>query len=269
MRTFYLYSPLALQTFIWPITRPLFRFFLRLEINGIERLKELKQSLWANACPNALVARSRGIIFAVNHSSELDPILVPASLPFLSPLMPMFYTSREQEFYKTCGWRQIFYGGWFFKLWGAHPVRAGRQNYEESLSTHIEVLSRGKSICIFPEGRTTQDGTIGKEAHGGVAYLAWRTGAPVVPVRIKGVFKLTLCEFLVRKRAVEVVFGKPFFPVDLFPYTNHLRSQHICVERSPRDISPSPSPSPSPLFSPPLAEIKTAANRVLDTIRQL
>lgn len=236
MRTFYLYSPLALQTFIWPITRPLFRFFIRLEIHGIENLEKL-----AFTDGRRQMLKNR-IIFAVNHSSELDPILVPASLPFLSPFMPFFYTSRESAFYKTSGWRQFFYGGFFFKLWGAHPVRAGRQNYEESLATHIDILDKGRSVCIFPEGRTTQDGNIGREAHGGVAYLSWRTGALVVPVRIKGVFKMTLRDFLCRKRWVSVTFGAPLLPSELFTVTDE---------------------------APSLDGVKSAANRVLEAIRGL
>jgi 1-acyl-sn-glycerol-3-phosphate acyltransferase len=227
MNRFFYLSPLILQTAIWPIVRPLFRFFLRLGIKGTANLQR--------------ITYTQGTVFAVNHSSELDAILVPSSLPFFSPLMPMFYTSREQAFYKTSGWRQFFYGGFLFKLWGSHPVRSGKQNYEESLKTHIEILSNGKSVCIFPEGRKTKDGDIGREARGGVAYLAYRTGAPVMPVRIKAVFKMTFREFLFRKRAVEVIFGTPLFTAALFPKT----------------------------APPSLDEIKSAAHRILGAIQQL
>jgi 1-acyl-sn-glycerol-3-phosphate acyltransferase len=250
MNRFFYLSPLILQTAIWPIVRPLFRFFLHLEILGLENLKKVVNTYGREQMP------PNGVIFAVNHSSELDPILVPASLPFLSLLMPFFYTSREQTFYKTSGWRQFFYGGFLFKLWGSHPVRTGKQNYEESLATHIEILNRGRSVCIFPEGRKTKDGDIGREAHGGVAYLAYRARAPVMPVRIKGVFKMTLREFLLRKRNAEVIFGAPLSPTELF-YTNDTQPQDICVGGLLQNMPPS------------LAEIKTAAHRVLGAIQQL
>jgi 1-acyl-sn-glycerol-3-phosphate acyltransferase len=139
MKKFYLISPLILQTCLWPFTRFIFWFFGRWEIKGLENLQGLEHK--------------NGLIFAANHSSELDCILIPASLPFLSNLMPMFYTSREREFYKTSGWRQIFYGGFFFKIWGANPLNSGKKNYELSLINHIEILKCGKSICIFPEGK--------------------------------------------------------------------------------------------------------------------
>lgn len=240
MNKFFYLSPFILQTAVWPIVRPLFRFFLYLKIVGLENVP-MAFAYGRTQMPYSQGTRINEIIFAVNHSSELDPILVPVSLPFLSPIMPMFYTSREQAFYKTSGWRQFFYGGFFFKLWGSHPVNTGRQNYKESLKTHIEILNNGRSVCIFPEGRKTRDGSVGAEAHGGVAYLSYRTGAPVVPVRIKGVFKMSLGDFLFRKRAVEVVFGRPFSSSDLFPKS----------------------------APPSFEEIKTAVRRVIEAIQKL
>ncbi|TSC57874.1 MAG: 1-acyl-sn-glycerol-3-phosphate acyltransferase [Parcubacteria group bacterium Greene0416_79] len=204
------------------MVRPLFRFFLRLEIRGLTHLTLFSKTIHVSTIANRAYTYDRryvptsGVIFAVNHSSELDAILLPASLPFLSPLMPMFYTSRGRGFYKTSGWRQRLYGGFIFKLWGSHLVQSGTRDYERSLNTHLELLRGGKSVCIFPEGRKTRDGTVGGEAHGGVAHLSYRTGAPVVPVRIKGVFRLTLAEFFLRRRTVEVIFGEPLSSAELF-----------------------------------------------------
>lgn len=200
MNRFYLISPLVLQTLIWPITRPILRFFLHLNIRGQENLESLD--------------RSRGIVFACNHSSELDPIIVPASLPFLSPLMPMFYTSREQKFYQNSGWRRLFYGGLFFAIWGSHRLQSGKHDYAESLKTHIKILGCGKSLLIFPEGRKTRDGNL-QEGHGGVAFLAIQLGTPVVPVRIAGHFRLSFLDFLLRRRRVQITFGTPLRGSDL------------------------------------------------------
>ncbi len=263
LNSFFRVSPLILQTAIWPIVRPLFWFFLRLEIHGLDNLllytnyKRPRDICVGDSKQRTEDCGKCGVIFAVNHSSELDPILVPASLPFLSPLMPFFYTSREQSFYKTSSWRQFFYGGFLFTLWGSHSLHSGTRNYEESLATHIRLLEDGKSVCIFPEGRKTKDGSVGAIAHGGVAYLSFRTHAPVIPVRIKGVFQLTAREFLLRRRSVSVVFGQPLSPADLF-YTNYKRSRDICVGDFLQNVSP-----------PSLAEIKAAAQRVLGEIQRL
>src|SRR3989344_1083143 len=200
MNWFYYLSPWILQTLIWVPTRLFFLFFGHLEIRGLENLRDLK----------------KGVIFAVNHSGELDAIIVPASLPFLSRLMPMFYTSRERSFYKNCGWRQIFYGGLLFKLWGAHPVKVGLMNYELSLQTHIKIINHGNTVLIFPEGSATKDGNL-KKGKGGVTYLSHITKTPIVPIYIKGVFKLNIREWFFRRRRIRITFGKPIVPAELFP----------------------------------------------------
>jgi 1-acyl-sn-glycerol-3-phosphate acyltransferase len=192
---FYRLYPFVLQNLIWVPTRLIFKFFLRWEVTGLDNVIKLLP----------------GVIFASNHSSELDPFFVPAALPFLSRHSPVFYTSREKDFYRNSGWRQAFYGGLFFKLWGAYPVTVGLRDFEKSLADHLVILKNGGSLNIFPEGRKTRDGSIGP-AKGGVAYLAAITGRPVVPVLISGVFRLTGKEFWFRRRRVVVRFGKPIWP---------------------------------------------------------
>lgn len=199
-RLFYI-SPLILQTAIWPATRVILRFFLHLKIIGLENLNSLKN-------------KNRGIIFACNHTSELDVIMIPASLPFLSPFMPLFYVSRPTAFYKKSGWRKIFYGGLIFKLWGAYPAHSGFKDYEKSLAEHIPILNAGKSLIIFPEGKRSSDGTIG-EARGGVAFLSKTLNLPVVPVRIGGIRQTFLSDFFLQKRRAVVNFGRPIYPADL------------------------------------------------------
>ena len=199
MRKIYFLPPFILQTSIWFITYFLSRIvFLSLKVKGLENLKDLK----------------RGVIFAVNHTGELDAILIPASLPFLSHLMPMFYTSREKSFYVRSGWRQNIYGGLFFNAWGAYKVYVGQNDYEVALQNHIKILEDGGSICIFPEGNSTRDGKIHR-AKGGVAFLSHRTGKPIVPVSIKGLFGLSSKTFFTGKHKTTLRFGKPFYPKDI------------------------------------------------------
>ena len=46
--------------------------------------------------------------------------------------------------------------------------------------------------------------------------MAYRTKSPVVPVRIRGLYKPhTQRDFLGRKK-IEVIFGQPIYPNDLF-----------------------------------------------------
>lgn len=134
---------------------------------------------------------------------------MPAALPFWSRRLPVFYVSRPRAFYKNSGWRQRIYGGLLFKLWGAHPAIAGAHDYEQTLATHIHIVERGGSVLIFPEGKRSSNGEMGTEAHGGVAYLAARTGCPIVPVHIRGAYGITLTSFLLRRRRISLTFGVP------------------------------------------------------------
>lgn len=182
---------LVLQTVVWPPTRLFLGFFTRFEVRGLEHLPK------------------RGpVVFAANHASELDPILVPAALPFLSPLLPIIYVAKRREFYEKSGPASLIYGGFFFKLWGAYPVREGLQNYALSLSFHIAALEKGKSLLIFPEGGITPDGSIGR-AHGGVAYLAWESKAPVIPIAISSTHKFSWRDMFLRRRKLSVTFLPP------------------------------------------------------------
>ena len=158
-------------------------FFGHLEVKGLENLKEIR----GNA------------ILACNHASELDPILPPISLPFLSHFSPMFYASREKKFYGGCGWRQHLYGGNFFKAWGSYQVLVGLHDYEKALANQIRIVNNGGTMCYFPEGRTTPNGEI-QPAKGGVVYLAYVTKVPIIPVRLDGTFRLSAKDFFLEKK---------------------------------------------------------------------
>jgi len=204
--------PLILQTLIWVPTRVLLKLFLRLDIRGSGHLLGL----------------AKPAIFAVNHSSEWDPILVPASLPLFSPLSPMFYTSRERKFYDKEGLHSIFYGGTFFRAWGAYPVGVGIKDYGRSLQTHIEILHKKRgSLCIFPEGEKSPDGNL-LPAKGGVAYLSKHTDAPIIPVAISGIFGMRKKDFFLMKRQVTVTFGEPVYAKDIF--NNNKPETEACKE---------------------------------------
>src|SRR3989344_4678141 len=205
LKKLYFFPPIFLQVFIWLAARFTFAIFWRLEIRGAEKTESL----------------SRGVIFASNHSGEFDAILMRAGLSFVSHHSPMFYTSREPAFYNLgrFGWRHYIYGGVFFNAMGAYPVYVGLHNYEKSLKNHIEILDDRGSLCIFPEGRSSRgDGLL--PGKGGVAYLAYKTGMPVVPVGISGLYNMNARDFFFGRRKVVISYGEPLFVRDLFadPY---------------------------------------------------
>jgi len=210
MGNLYFIPPLILQTAIWPITWALFHFFLHFKIYGLENFDHLPS----------------GVIFASNHISEWDVILIPASLPFLSHFMPMFYVASEDKEFKHSrfGWRKYLYGGLFFNAWGAYPVIKGQRNYDVALETHIQLLQQKQSLSIFPEGGINSHGSE-RAIRGGAAFLAHKTSTPIIPVSISGIEKITVGDFILRKRHVSICFGKP------------LRSQNILTDSKNIDIA--------------------------------
>lgn len=191
--------PFLLQNFVWPVVRPLLLIFARFEIRGLEHLKALRGP----------------IIFAGNHMGEVDVVLVPAALPFLSRFSPIFYVAKQREFYEKKGMVALLYGGAFFKLWGAYPVREGLKNYASSLGTHLEILNKKRSLLIFPEGGVSPDGTI-RPAHGGVAFLSRAAGAPIIPVAIKSTKNFSWRGFFAGRFRFSITFGAPIRPENLF-----------------------------------------------------
>lgn len=154
------------------------------------------------------------VIFAVNHTSLLDPIIVRAALPILSKGAPMFYVARPRKTYSWTGWRSLLFSDSFFLAWGAYPVHSGEKNYEHSLREFFPLAQRKGSICIFPTGFWRRD-DLPKEARGGVVYLSHKTKRPIVPVHITRIGHIPRSFFLSRGARLLVSFGKPIFPHEL------------------------------------------------------
>lgn len=200
MKKWYFISPLLLQKLIWVPTRLILEIFGYIKISGMENLKHVKSN----------------VIFICNHTSEFDVFMIPGSLGFFSRFSPIFYTSLENKYYVNAGWRKPFYGGAFFKAWGAYPVRRGLNNYEQSLAHQVRVIRDGGNLCFYPEGKITPDGKI-QPGKGGVAYLAAVTGVPVVPVYESGAYKLSPMSLFLGECKLTITFGKPIYlkpPVD-------------------------------------------------------
>jgi 1-acyl-sn-glycerol-3-phosphate acyltransferase len=71
------------------------------------------------------------------------------------------------------------------------------------------IREKGYSFLIFPEGTRSWDGKLQPFRRGGF-FLALESGAPIVPVSIRGTFALMpRGKWLVRKGSVRIVFHEP------------------------------------------------------------
>lgn len=134
------------------------------------------------------VPRSGGLIVASNHISYLDPPVLGVACP-----RRISYMAKRNLF-------SIPVLGPFITAAGAYPVDRTK-SAAAAIKRSVEVLRRGETIGIFPEGTRNLRGTA--EVREGVALLASLAKVPVVPACILGTREAKrLC-------AVRVAFGPP------------------------------------------------------------
>jgi len=109
-------------------------------------------------------------ILMINHIAFVDPIVVLGNLP--RNVVPL----AKAEASKIPIW------GIFPSLWGVIPVHRGELD-REALMQALAVLAAGETILVAPEG--TRHSAI-HDVKEGVAYLAYKSGAPIVPVAVEG-----------------------------------------------------------------------------------
>ncbi len=94
---------------------------------------------------------------------------------------------------------------------GAFPVHREAAD-RESLRRAQQVLEAGEVLILFPEGER-RSGPVVEDLHDGVAFLAARTGATVVPVGIGGSASvMPKGTRLPRPRHIHVIVGRPIPP---------------------------------------------------------
>ncbi|MDR8410071.1 1-acyl-sn-glycerol-3-phosphate acyltransferase [Nonomuraea sp. 3-1Str] len=127
----------------------------------------------------AHVPRTGPAILAANHLSVLDSFLLPALLP-----RPVTFVAKNEYFSGNP------VSGWFMRLGGSLPIdRDSAHAAQAMLDAATEVLERGELFGIHPEGTRSPDGRLYRGKIG-VAWLALRTGAPVLPVALSGTEKV-------------------------------------------------------------------------------
>jgi len=119
------------------------------------------------------------VIFAANHLSFADEFFTP-----LAARRQVHYFAKA-EYFNTPGIRGRLMAAFFYGM-GQVPVERGSTRSAAAvIDIGVDVLRSGKALGIFPEGTRSPDGQLHK-FRTGVARLAVRSGAPVVPVGIVG-----------------------------------------------------------------------------------
>jgi 1-acyl-sn-glycerol-3-phosphate acyltransferase len=116
------------------------------------------------------------VIVACNHASNLDAVVLASTLmPRLGRRLQ--WLGKKELF----AWPVV---GWIAANGGVHPVDRSTADVE-AFRLAKRILDEGHALFVFPEGTRSHDGALG-EGRDGVAVLALRTGAPIVPIAIAG-----------------------------------------------------------------------------------
>ncbi|HUA93975.1 MAG TPA: lysophospholipid acyltransferase family protein [Acidimicrobiales bacterium] len=146
-----------------------------------------------------------------NVPAEGPVIIAPVHRSFADFGFSAFLTRRKLFFMaKDDLWRNRFLG-WLLLTLGAFPVHRESAD-REALRNAEEVLRLGQVLVLFPEG-TRQEGTNVQQLLEGAAFLAARTGAPIVPVGIGGSDRaMPKGSLLPKPLRISVVVGPPVPP---------------------------------------------------------
>ena len=145
------------------------------------------------------VPASGSYIIAPTHRSLLD-------IPFAA-----FVTRRRIRFMAK---EELFAKPWLARLLtalGGFPVSRGSAD-RAALRTAQDIIESGEPTALFPEGTRLEGREVG-ELFDGAAYLAARTGVPILPVGIGGSEQILASgHVLPRLRRVAIVVGPPIAP---------------------------------------------------------
>ena len=198
------------------ITYITLKTFFGFEVRGKENIKEL---------------RNKPIIFAGNHNSrKFDGFITGTAIAladnnfYFGELSPIRYLAFKAYF----EWIRFefplpfpfsFLATLWLRLNNCIPIKNRRREEYKNLplknllAEAIVALKNGESLFIFPEGKTGGDDKLRKGKRG-VSCLHRETGVPIIPVGIRGSYKIFTLRNLLKSRSekkVIVTFGEPIY----------------------------------------------------------
>lgn len=151
------------------------------------------------------------LILCANHNGEMDMFFIGYKLKRL-----VHYMAKVELF------RNPLLGG-FLRWVGAFPVKRGKADVE-AIKTSLRLLNNNEILGIFPEGTRMKKKTANSvRVKPGIALIAQKSGAPIIPVAVSGRYKPF--------SKIKVVFGKPF-SIDLDKDKKYTNSELVEISES-------------------------------------
>lgn len=181
------------RKFLDRLLRFLYSLLLKLDVTGQENVP----------CEGPL-------ILIINHVDALDPFIVAGIFP--RPVTPL---AKIEVF-------SIPVIGFLVKRYGAFPIRRGHID-TQAVRQALQLLQDEGALLIAPEGTRSPTSSLqqGKE---GMALLAARTRASIIPVAVTGTERVDDFWRRLRRAPVRIVIGQPF---KLDPGTNQVRRAQL------------------------------------------
>jgi 1-acyl-sn-glycerol-3-phosphate acyltransferase len=168
------------------VARPVVRALASPQVTGSDRIAHLDEP----------------VIFAANHASHLDAPLLLSVIP--EPWRHHMFVAGAADYFFDTRAKALA----FAFLLNAVPIERRRPS-RDSIRRVADLLAEGWSLLIFPEGGRSLDGW-GQSHNAGAAWLAVRTGRPVVPVYLEGTRRiLAKGSARIRPGTTHVTFGRP------------------------------------------------------------
>lgn len=153
----------------------------------------------------------RGPLLVVsNHQSNMDPPILSASMP------------RRVTFMAKRGLFHNPVASHLLKAYGAFPLNQNGGDLA-AIQRSIQLLSQDAAMAIFPEG-TRSSGAM-RRAIPGIAMVALRSGAPILPVGITGTERIgPIWQVAIPRGEFRVRIGQPF---SIPPIEGRLRREQL------------------------------------------
>ena len=172
------------QRIVWLVTFAGTRVFSSFKIIGQDNIRNLPRSL----------------LIIANHRSFWDPLVIGTVFPISSRYLPLGFMVAD-EYYKWL-WP-------FFWLTRTFPAKKG-QGMDVSLRAPRRVLKTGGAFLIFPTGHRHYLGRPPRPRRGAAVLALEMPSLTILPVYLKTISGWKIRDFLLRRRNIRVVIGKPF-----------------------------------------------------------
>jgi long-chain acyl-CoA synthetase len=173
---------------------------------------------WPRVVGRELVRGLQGPVLVIsNHIAYFDPAYVIAALP--AHLRHRLAVAMDGELLETMRnppegtpyfERLFLQTQWLLvaSLFNVFPLPR-HSGFRKSFAFAGDLMDRGWSVLVFPEGARTQNGTM-NPFQGGIGLLATRLRVPILPMRLDGIFERKMRgKHWARPGSIRVTIGKP------------------------------------------------------------